>query len=996
MNFSLHQNIDCLSQHRLPMTTTLIPHKSRQDALSFSRLSPYSLLLNGTWAFELLPGLNELPEDLESFQPQGSIVVPGCWQMQGYGAPGYVNVRFPIPYDPPFVPDDNPVGVYRRTFALPEAFHGRQTRLRFEGVDSCFYLFVNGQYAGFSKTPHLAASFDITSYVKEGEENHLLVLVFKWSDGTYLEDQDKWRMSGIFRDVLLLSFGQTRIEDLQAAAGLLPDNTTGTLDVKVLAQGAKTVKLSVLDGQKELISRQIKIADGQGTWQVRLPDIAPWSAETPQLYTLLAEADGQAEAVRLGFRRVEITRDHLRINGRKVKLKGANRHDTHDTLGAAMPLSALWKDALVLKRHNMNTVRTAHYPTDPRFLDICDQLGLYVINEADVECHGVTAFDSYDLIAQDPAWQKPIVERAERMVQRDRNHPSIIFWSLGNEAGYGVNFEQAAKAVRRLDPSRPIHYERDSEARSADVVSQMYTSVPEVIRQGCLKGQKPFFLCEYIHAMGLGPGSIEDYWQAIYRHDRLIGGCAWELVDHGIWRKTPDGRAYWAYGGDFGEPVHDGNFCVDGLCYPDRTPHTGLKEYAHVIRPVRAVLLDEEKGRIRLRNYYDFTDLSALALTWQVEKYGRVYARGTKSLKCKPQTKADITLPLGVYPRGATLQLTFAFQQANGWAPAGHVAAREQLPLQLGQLQTPLMFPPVEHAITHDSEGFRVQAGQTEYVFSVKEQGLSSIKTNGTQLLKTPVKGSFWRAPTDNDRGGANMAARWRQQGLDRLLCRLETFDADMEDRLPVVRISAVYGARSIRPVIKLHQTWRFQRDGSVQLEATYEPLHLPENLYLPRLGLRFQMPGAIDQLTWLGRGPYESYPDMKTGAALGKYSMAVRDTHEPYIFPQENGSHQDTKLVFLHALSGQGLLITGDNFAFSAHHYTPEQLTAAAHTHELAEEDLTQVLLDGAMGPLGSNSCGPEPLMEDRLYLIEPRAFHFTFRPLNAQLGLDVRDLVE
>ncbi|NLX83179.1 MAG: DUF4981 domain-containing protein, partial [Clostridiales bacterium] len=904
-----------------------------------------------------------------------------------YGQRQYTNVNFPFPYDPPHVPDENPVGVYRRQFDLPAAFLGRQTRLVFEGVDSCFYLYVNGQYAGFSKTPHLSAAFDISGFVKEEGGNELLVLVFQMCDGSYLEDQDKWRHHGIFRDVLLTSFAPARIEDVVAEASLEGDNKTGTLDVCVRTEKVEEVRLSLFLGEQTLFEQTLKTKNNEAKGSFRFEDILPWTAETPTLYTLLVESAAQAEAVRLGFRRVEFKGDRLFVNGKSVKIKGVNRHDTHETLGSVMPVDILYQDALIIKRNNMNAVRTAHYPTDPRFLDICDELGLYVIDEADIECHGVTSFSHYDLMAKDPVWEKQFVDRGVRMVQRDRNHPSVIFWSLGNESGYGHNHVAMAKAIRALDLSRPIHYERDEKGETADMISQMYTSIPHLIELGKMKGQKPFFLCEFAHAMGLGPGNLEDYWQAIYKYDRLIGGCVWEMVDHGIRQVTEAGEAYYAYGGDFGEQPHDRNFCVDALLYPDRTPHTGMKEYKHVLRPVRAFMKDEAMGQIRLKNLYDFTDLNTLTLEYFVEKDGQRFAQGRAGLKGAPGKAQTLRLKLGEYPLGSQLRLRFTFVNTPAWAEDGHVVAEEQLPLALGYQPRKARLPQARLSWLQDDRSITVTSGAAVYQFTRAGKGLSGILYNNTQLLKTPMVGNLMRASTDNDRGFAKMAQRWQARGLDRLLLRLARFEAREEQGRVEVQVSTVMAPKSLPPILTLNQAFTFLPDGRVLLEVEYVPQHLQEDLYLPRLGLRFQMPAQFDRLTWLGRGPHESYPDMKTGALMGKYQASVQDTHENYVYPQENGSHEDTSCVMVHSLAGQGLLIASrEGFAFSAHDYTIEQLEAARHTYDLKPGDFTQVTVDGVMGPLGSNSCGPEPLMEHRLFLKEPRSFRFVLMAADAQ----------
>ncbi|MHC1785924.1 MAG: glycoside hydrolase family 2 TIM barrel-domain containing protein [Christensenellales bacterium] len=997
MHFTEYQDLDCLHIKRMPNRSTLVPYPDRAAAMSGDRAaSPYFLSLNGTWDFCLLPSPRSVPDDLTGFCGYQSIRVPGCWQMQGYGKPQYANVNYPIPYDPPHVPDQTPVGLYRRFFDVPAQFAGRQTRLRLEGVDSCYYVYVNGQLAGFSKVPHMPAEFDITALLKP-QGNQLQVLVFQWSDGTYLEDQDKWRLSGIFRDVMLLSFGQDAILDIKADALLDTDMATGLFRLEVSTQGSSPLHISLLDSGKTVFESDLLPADGIAVCRQALPQVARWTAETPHLYDLVVAMAGQVEHLRLGFRRVDIRQGALYLNGAPIKLKGANRHDTHTRLGSFTPVESMLQDVLTMKRHNMNCVRTSHYPPDPRFLALCDEHGLYVIDEADLECHGVVFVKDYDLIAGDPRWEKQFIDRGIRMVARDRNHPSIIFWSLGNESGYGINHVKMAAAIRALDASRPIHYERDEQALTADLYSQMYTSVPKCRQIVQKKDNKPFFLCEYAHAMGQGPGNLEDYWGLIYQYPRFLGGCVWELVDHGITAPAPDGSGdYWAYGGDFGEYPHDGNFCVDALCYPDRSPHTGLKEYGHVLRPVRASLRDEAAGKVTLRNCLDFTDLNKFACAWQVTWLGSVLSQGEKAVSCRPGRSTTLQLPLGSYPKGSFLTLRFSLKRAETWAPQGFVAAEEQLALEFGEKPAPL--PRVKKALTFKSsaEEITVSSGEDIYRFSFHQAGLCSILSAGTELLKAPLSCNLWRAPTDNDRGfGANIAKLWAAYGLDKMLARVTAFKAWEAEGSVHVQIESTHGPAIYRPILKMGQNFRFTGSGRVVLDVSYTPfawqqdeLKLPPALdfYLPRLGLRFQMPRDFAQLTWFGRGPHESYPDKKTGALVGLYQAAVSATHEPYIYPQENGSHADTGFVAVLDAAGKGLLIAGEQFSFSAHHYTQEALTKATHTYELHEEALTEVCIDGEMGPLGSNSCGPEPLEEDRLYLREPRSFRFWLAPIDTQ----------
>ena len=978
------QDLNCLALNRLPMRATGVPYPDRESARRDERaLSPYYLGLNGRWAFTYYHS----PRDVEELSGEagegqrGEIQVPGVWQLQGYGAPQYTNVRFPIPYDPPFVPDDTPVGVYDRFFTLPSSFSGRRTVLRFEGVSSCYYAYINGVLAGFAKCPHLPSEFDITALLREGE-NQLRVVVLKWSDGTYLEDQDMWRLSGIFRDVALLSFGENRIEDVWADASLSEDCKTGRLKVHAKIAGAKVARFHLMREGQLFLSDTVQVENGQAESQCQIRNVRPWSAEDPYRYELIVEIEGQAERIFVGFKRIDIREGVFYFNGQPIKLKGVNRHDTHPTLGYYTPVSEMERDILLMKRHNINTVRTSHYPNDPRFLALCDAYGLYVVDEADLECHGVVCFASYDFIATDNRWEPQFVDRGVRMVQRDRNHACIVMWSLGNEAGYGCNHAAMAKAMRLLDASRPIHYERDRGAVTVDVMSHMYTGIDEMVAYAQSKPAKPFFQCEYVHAMGQGPGMIEAYWQAYYAHPQLMGGCVWEWADHGL-VKEENGKKYYAYGGDFGEWPHDGCFCVDALTYPDRTPHTGLIELAHVLRPVRCAMIDEKKGLIQVKNLYGFASLSHLTGRYVVAAGKESLAQGEISLNTPAGAEEELTLNLGEYPAGALLNITFALRQDTPWAKAGHVVAREQLPLRLGVALQKTALPRHSLSVQKTHQGIAVYGN--DFSVSFNSQGMSGMTFHGEPLLKQGCQVNLWRAPTDNDKGGVNMAKKWDELGLNKLLCRCDRLTAEVKEEAVRVEISGVYGPKVMPPLLRVTQSYTVTGDGWVKLEITYAPLREIES-YLPRLGLRMELPGGFERLVWQGRGPQESYPDKKTGFLIGRYETTVEATHEPYVRPQENGAHEDTAFAALLNERGIGLMAAGENFSFSAHHYTPEMLTAAEHTIELGPTEEITLLLDGAMGPLGTASCGPQPLEADRLYLKAPRSFRFAFLAFDAQ----------
>ncbi|MBQ9196942.1 MAG: DUF4981 domain-containing protein [Clostridia bacterium] len=981
------QDLNCTDINRLPARATLIPYPDAASARRNERgLSPWYLGLNGQWDFCYYSSWKQV-EELSGAAGEGQpgvIQVPGVWQLQGYGSPQYTNVRYPIPFDPPYVPDDTPVGVYDRDFILPQAFSGRRSVLRFEGVSSCHYAYVNGRLAGMSKGPHLPAEYDVTDLLRDGE-NHLRVIVLQWSDGTYLEDQDMWRFAGIFRDVALLSFGASRLCDLSARAELINGYRDGRLTAEAEAVGVTQVKFTLMEGGEPLLEETCAVSGGKARWTADLQNVKPWTAETPNRYELIAEIDGQAERVFIGFKTVEIKNGVFLINGKAVKLLGVNRHDTHPTLGFYTPVNEMLRDVLLMKRHNINTVRTSHYPNDPRFLELCDEYGLYVVDETDIECHGVTSFESYDFIATDPKWEKQFVDRGVRMVLRDRNHPSIVMWSMGNESGYGCCHEAMYKAMKAVDDTRPIHYERDQwerQALTADVTSRMYADIDDMVKYAREKHEKPFFQCEYCHAMGQGPGLLEAYWQAFNAHPQLMGGCIWEWADHGL-VKERDGQKYYAYGGDFGEWPHDGCFCVDALTYPDRTPHTGLREYAHVIRPVRAAMADERKGIVSFRNYYGFLSLEHLAGHYALMDGGRVLKQGEFTLRTAAGRSTRMAFDLGEYPVGAVLNFTFTLRRDTLWAQAGHVVARDQLPLALGRPAAPIRLPASSLTLERKAQAMIVRGADFTVAFG--PEGMDGLTFHGVRLLSQGTRVNLWRAPTDNDNGFVNLAAKWEALGLNRLQCRNEKLEAEEKDGAVHVLIQGVYGSKVLPLLLRVTQRYTVTGDGRTALEITYAPLREIAD-YLPRLGLRMAMPQGFERLVWQGRGPWESYPDKKTGALLGRYESMVDDTHEPYVRPQENGAHEDTAFAALLNECGIGLMISGGNFSFSAHHYTPEALTAAQHTVELAREEDITWCVDGAMGPLGTASCGPEPLEADRLYLKAPRTFRFAFLPFDAQ----------
>lgn len=996
------ENPQIQSQGREVPRATLFPYPTEALALSGERDDcPSFKLLNGTWDFVYsatgagLEGFER--EDFELFEDADVLPVPSNWQMHGYDIPQYTNVNYPIPVDPPHVPTENPAGVYRRYFNLPEDWEGKRITINFDGVDSMFYLAVNEEIVGFCKVPHMHSEFDITDKVRPGE-NLVCVKVLKWCDGTYLEDQDCWRFSGIFRDVYLLATDKkAHVRDIVARATLSPDYKDGLLSVTVDAPQEADV-VAKLYYQGEVIAEQ-PVAHNACAFTVK--DVAAWTAETPNLYQLVvvSRAGGktiEAQKVNVGFKTIEIRDEQFWVNGRPIKFLGVNRHDTHALLGHVTPMETLLEDIRLMKQNNVNTVRTSHYPNDPRWLDLCDEYGLYVIDEADLECHGMRI--PHDLmglgdedawkgewsrLSQDPEWENAYVERAERMVLRDRNHASIVMWSLGNESGFGRNHHAMKKRILELDNTRPIHYEGDYENELADVHSHMYTSVDDLAKEAVSEDTRPYFLCEYGHAMGLGPGSLKDYWDLIYANKRLAGGCIWEWVDHSVLTATEDGEPYYAYGGDFGDFPNDGNFCVDALNYPDRTPHTGLIELKKVYEPVDFAYA---AGELTIRNRYVFQGLDHLDAAWKLTRDGEPIAQGRLDLSgIAPGGEKKIALPLALKGTGEfflEIDVSEAFE--TRWADRGHKVAWAQIPLANVPCEA---LPRAAGAVSiseEEGELFLV-ADEACAIFDLQTGKLRSWTVDEDERLGGDLYLNVWRAPTDNDK---YFSSTWKKFGFDRLQARLKDISWREEEASATVTVVCNHGADMLSPVLESTREYTLSGDGRLTVKTTVRPLidSLPD---LPRLGLQTVLDGEYDRVLWYGLGPHENYPDICASARVDKYAAPVEALHEPYVRPQENGARGGIRALAVTNALGLGFVVTGDvPFSFTAHDYTDEALTEAEHTYELEHENFTVLSLDYRHGGIGSNSCGPRPMEKYLLKLTGPVTYTLTFLPYDRQAG--------
>jgi len=1090
-----YQNHHIFARNVRPAHSGLIPFAERTAALSGEKgASPWFMSLNGTWKFHYAEAPFLAPPEFQQSdfddRDWDDITVPGNWQMQGYGRPHYTNIMYPIPVDPPNVPSDNPTGSYRRRFYLPEGWAERRVFLRFEGVDSAFHVWVNGRPVGYSQGSRTPAEFDITAMVGPGA-NTLAVRVYQWSDGSYLEDQDMWWLSGIFRDVYLYATPQIHIRDVWAKPELDENYQDGRLALRFLVDsyrpagdaaggggggsqddqsGQVTVKAELLDADDRPVAaveiplpQPLSQGQSQGDQagvafappEYRLsPEAVPaavhelqavmdveaphkWTAETPYLYKLLItleDASGEVleiMALHTGFRTVEIKNGNLLVNGVPVMIKGVNRHEMHPILGRAVPYETMVQDVILMKTHNINAVRTSHYPDDPKFYDLCDRYGLYVWDEADLECHGFQLAGDINRLSNDPDWEATYIDRMRRMVERDKNHPCVVVWSMGNEAGFGCNHEAMAAWTKKTDPSRPVHYERDLEAKVADFFGgPMYMHVDKCIERAEEENwEKPIILCEYAHAMGNGPGGLKEYWEAFYKYRRLQGGFVWDFVDQGLLRpekgvqgvrpRRPDQEASYLYGGDFGDEPNDGNFLINGLVFPDRRPSPGLLEYKKVLEPVHCLPVDIAKGVVRLINRYDFITLEHLYASWSLIGNGVVVQAGKLSLPAlAPGAAADLQIPcrmpddLGRPDIEYHLNLSFHLAADTLWAPAGHEVAFAQFaveaavveaavedtaaadslaavspassivasPAPAASASAPVPVPapasalPLSYRETQAS--IEVSSPSFQLTFDKRLGTISSWLYEGRPVMVAGPRLNFWRCPTDNDR--RQMEGEWRRAGLHRLQHRLDQISCSAPaDHLVRIQINTRIAPPVRADGFHCSYTYTICGTGDVLLEVAGTVAgQFP---VLPRIGLLLTLPGDLDQATWFGRGPGENYIDSKTACRVGLYSLPVRELHVPYVRPQENGNRSEVRWVAFTAVNGAGLFISGRPlFNFGAQYYTIEDLEKARHRHELIERDTITLTLDHRHNGLGSNSCGPGPWKQ---YLLEPVDFAFTMR---------------
>lgn len=995
-----------------PNRAYYIPASVRMDGLAEHReKSDRFQLLNGDWKFRYCESIHDFNEcfyeaDYDA-SDWGTIPVPGVWQSFGYDRHQYTNVRYPFPADPPYVPCDNPCGAYLHRFDYAADEKAPRAFLNFEGVDSCFYVWLNGEFLGYSQVSHSTSEFDVSGKLRNGS-NTLAVLVLKWCDGSYLEDQDKFRTTGIFRDVYILKRPENCVRDYFVTSHIAGDSAE--LKIRLAYDGDHSnTCFSVLDGDELLCSAGTELLDDEVySHQARLEIKSPvlWNPEQPYLYTLLIETENEVITEYVGLREIRVEHNQVLLNGRPIKFRGVNRHDSDPVTGPVISVEHMKRDLAIIREHNFNAIRTSHYPNAPMFYQLCDRYGFMVIDEADHESHGAQelylgenisweerAEHWNELFADNPDYIEATVDRTQRCVHRDKNRPCVLVWSMGNESAYGCCFEAALEWTKSFDPDRLSHYEsaqyhshkRRYDFSNIDLYSNMYSSIECLQSYVESKPDKPFLLCEYAHAMGNGPGDLEDYWQFIQAHDEMCGGFVWEFCDHAVFAgHAANGKPKYLYGGDHGEYPHDGNFCVDGLVYPDRRPHTGLLEYKNIHRPARVMSFHRDSGLLYLHNYMDFVELGDYAdVSWELSCDGETVGTGVLDIPAiRPHAVGSAFLDVTVPEEGRCfLKINYLLKNETELLPKGFVLGYDEIALKNadGRNRKALSLwqekSAAENSLTfEESERYiTVSAAKFSYVYDKYRGCFNKMNCKGTSILERPMELNIWRAPTDNDR---KLKLCWMDAHYDKAVTRsYSTSCVQTEDDLTIhseLSISAV----SLQRIMDIEIDWIVSASGSVTARiSARRNVKFPE---LPRFGLRLFLHDSFENVSYYGLGPMENYVDKRRAAYHGLFEDTVTALHEDYIRPQENGSHGDCDYVSLENQLMR-LYVTGpEPFSFNASHYTQEELTEKAHSFELEESGYTVLCLDYRQNGIGSNSCGPV-LLDKYRFLDE--GFEFTVK---------------
>lgn len=996
-------------------TASFYRYPNEQAALSNDSWanSPFYHSLNGTWRFYYADSVQARPTDFyqDGFDLNGwsKITVPSNWELKGFGIPVYTNIKYMFPANPPYIPHDiNNNGSYKRDFQLPSDWTGKDIYLHFAGVSGAFYVWVNGTFVGYNEGSKTPAEFKITEAAKPGK-NTIAVQVLRWSDASYIEDQDFWRLSGIERDVYLYAAPKVALRDFKVIADLENGYQDGRFQVELALDNntaqsvTQNVTLKLLDGEREVYAQAQSVALPAGRtilpFTTLIPEVRAWSAEHPNLYRLLITFNGESTAIDVGFRNLKIENGQLLVNGKPVLFKGVNLHDHSDTQGHVVTEDLTRQDLTLMKQNNINAIRCSHYPKDPHFYRLCDKYGFYVIDEANIETHGMGTTNqgldnNLEKQAKHPAylpeWKAAHLDRTIRMFERDKNFPSIITWSLGNEAGNGQNFYATYDWLKANDATRPVQYEGATGYENTDIQAPMYWPIPKMIKYAERENARPLIQCEYAHAMGNSLGNFQDYWDVIEAYPNMQGGYIWDWVDQGLLTQNEAGESYWAYGGDLGggHLQNDGNFCLNGVVNPDRSPHPALHEVKKVYQYVKFKLLDPNKGLVEIKNGYDFSNLNQLRFSWALLKDGVEAATGELPvLDIAPYAAKPLALQLPALEAANSeyhLNLYARYDGDHEFIPKGHVVAYEQFLLQAGTSLPKTAAAAGEISTDRTDTALRVSGSGFAMEFDPSTGLLTSIDYGNGNLIQQGIAPNFWRAPIDND-FGFKMPGKlgvWKEAGKT---LALQAFEESSEGGM--VSIRARYKLPAVQDA-SLAMVYDIHADGSVavQVELTDVDPDLP---ILPRFGTHFVMDKSYDQVQWLGRGPHENYQDRKTSALVGQYEAAVSELYVPYIRPQENGYRTGVRWVTFRNRDGQGIKITAaEHLSFSAHHqynedFDPGETKKQRHTTDIVTRDLVNINIDQAqMGVGGDNSWGAMPHKE---YRILPRdmGFKYTIQPI-------------
>lgn len=998
-----YEDLSVLHENTMPARAYFIPASKRMDNLVEHREeSDRMQLLNGTWKFQYFNSIYDVQEpffekdyDTENFD---EIQVPSVWQMAGYDTHQYTNIRYPFPFDPPYVPQDIPCGTYAHTFVYHKDENAPKAFLNFEGVDSCFYVWINGSYVGYSQVSHITSEFDITDLLRDGE-NSIAVLVMKWCDGSYLEDQDKFRMSGIFRDVYILKRPKQAISDYHIKTRI--EDMLAKVEIEMKFYSPLNVKISIEDRNGAVVALGSIAEEGTAVLEIASPEL--WNTENPYLYKLILETENEVIVDHIALRKIEIKDQVIYLNGQKIKFRGVNRHDSDPVTGFTINPEQITTDLTLMKQHNFNAIRSSHYPNAPFFYEMCDKYGFMVIGEADIEAHGPfmiyrkedTDYNRFkrwnEKIADDPVWEEAIVDRVKLMVERDKNRFCIVMWSMGNESAYGCNFEKALEWTKNFDPDRITQYEsaryrnydETYDYSNLDVYSRMYPALSEIQEYLDKDGSKPFLLVEYCHSMGNGPGDFEDYFQMIQDNDKMCGGFVWEWCDHAIAHGTAEnGKTIYAYGGDHGEEIHDGNFCMDGLVYPDRTVHTGLLEYKNVYRPARVISYNKESGELVLHNYMDFDDLKEyVKISYELTQDGLVISKGILlEFSVAPHGEGKTNLKINVPENGKCyLKLIYHLKKELPLLDEDHIlgfdeieVSKEDTKCKLAEKWIPKTVVDSELQVNENDTQIHIKGREFAYTIDKRTALFTEMKFAGREYLNHPMELNIWRAPTDND---MYIKSEWKKAHYDKAYTRAYTTEVVQGKHGVKITSHASVVAETVQKILDVTITWKIEAAGKIDADiAVTKDDEFPD---LPRFGVRMFLDKKLSAVRYFGMGPQESYCDKHQAASHGLYRADVGDLHEDYIRPQENGSHYDCEYVELNN-SRYGIVASAEKaFSFNASYYTQEELEEKTHNYELIESDSVVFCVDYALNGIGSNSCGPVVLEQ---YRFDDVLFRFQF----------------